>query len=130
MRKIIISTCTLIIYCNSFCQLNSSFEKDTVFVERDKNIDQVIHLVINITGISPPVGPSNTINLAINPAPATTMAPIEYSFMTTSISVIAGIRQIDCPITIMHGENAGSSTLYISIQLSYTNPIAQQKSGV
>jgi|GEM_PF-6951147 len=130
MKKTIILISVSLLHFNIFGQLNATFDKDTVAVERDQTIDQTIHLLINITSVNPAGGIPNTINFAINPSPATTMASVDYSFAGTPISITAGVRQADFLITIQHGENPANSTFYISVQLSYSNPAVQQKNTV
>lgn len=115
-------------YFNSFSQLNASFEKDTLIFERDAQIDQIIHLQVSIKGINTGVVP-NTIGFVVNPS-GTTMTASDYLFTTLPATINAGVREIDCPVTILHGENSGGGALFISIQMSYNNSTAQVKTVV
>ena len=130
MKKIICLQILLLTFYSSFSQLIASFEKDTISVERDKSVDQIFHLSVKITGFNLQGGAANTINFTINPTPLTTMSSSDYSFAVVPINVSIGIALIDCPITIMHGENAGANTLFVSIQMSYNSPAIQVKNSV
>lgn len=115
----------------SFSQtLTANFENDTLTIERDKVNDITINIPVNINGLNPPGGSPNTINYSVIAAPATSMPVNSYSLNVASVSIGAGTLKVNCPVTVMHGNNTGGKELYISIQLSYNNPAAQTGSMV
>ena len=128
MRKIIILQFCLLMYFNCFSQLSASFEKDTLVFERDAQIDYIIHLPVSIKGLNAGAV-ANTIGFVINSS-GTTMTASDYLFTTLQATINAGVREIDCPVTILHGENGGGGALFISIQMSYNNSAIQVKSVV
>ena len=128
MRKIIILQFCLLMYFNCFSQLSASFEKDTLVFERDAQIDYIIHLPVSIKGLNAGAV-ANTIGFVINSS-GTTMTASDYLFTTLPVTINAGVREIDCPVTILHGENGGGGALFISIQMSYNNSAIQVKSVV
>lgn len=105
--------------------LNANFENDTLTIERDKVNEITLNIPVNINGLNPPGGSSNTINYAVSAAPATSMTADCYSLNVSSVAIGAGTLKVNCPVTIIHGTNKGGKELYISIQLSYNNPVAQ-----
>jgi len=129
MKKIIVFCCFLSFLSMSHAQLNASFQNDTTVVVRNAQDDITRRLVVDISGLNAPGGAVNTISFAVNPA-VTTMPANGYGFSPLQISVASGVSQIVCPITIMHGKNTGGSALFISVQMSYTNPTAQTKNAV
>ena len=120
----------ILIGVTGFGQLNVTFEKDTLVFERHKEIDQTVHLAVSINSFNTPGGAPNTITFAINPSPFTTMTNGDYVFSMAPITVVPGVTQIDCPVTIMHGENSSGDTLFVSIQMSYMNAVTQTKNIV
>ncbi len=126
MKRISLSLVMVFSILFAFSQpLTANFENDTVTIERDKVNDLTVNIPVNINGLNPPAGSANSINYAVNPAPATTMLPGSFSLNVSSVTIVAGTLQVKCPITVIHGSNAGGAALYISVQLSYNNPAAQ-----
>lgn len=119
-----------------FAQLDASFQKDTIVVVRSADNDITVHLLADITGLNAPGGAVNTITFAVDATAATTMPPNGYVFppppaaVPVQVQVVSGVRQIECPITIKSGQNAGGLPLFISVQMSYTNSLPRSKNIV
>lgn len=129
MKKTTLLFALCIIKITAFAQLNASFEKDTIEILRDKKIDQIIHLAVQITSVNPPAGNPNSIVFSVNTA-ASTVNSSDYVFAMMPVTVFSGVQQLDCPVTIIHGTNSRGGELYLTIQMAYTGSNAQIKTVV
>ena len=130
MKKILFSSIISLLSFNSFCQLDVSFEKDTIILERDELIGQIFRLPIKVKRINQPGVALNTINFAINPLPATTMNNSDFNLEQASVTVAEGVAEVFTQIKIDAGKNPSDNILFITVQMSYNNPTAQIKTAV
>lgn len=130
MKKILALIGLLLGAYQTFCQLDAAFAQDTFNVERDKAVDQTFHIPMHINGLNSSAGHANAIAFAVIAAPATTLPAGNYIFPGNTITIAPGVTDIDCPVTIMAGQNSAGSTQFISIQATYTNTATQTKNIV
>jgi hypothetical protein len=130
MKKIIVLQALLVYSFNCFCQLNASFQADTIIVERDKQMSNTVYLPVSIKSLNQPEVTPDTISFNVNPAPSTSMTANDYVFSMTSVTVVQGVSQIECPVTIMRGENTAGATLFVSIHMSYRSTVPESKNVV
>lgn len=130
MKKIFIICCFFsFVFTSGYAQLEASFKNDTIVAVRSSQNGTILHLPVEITGLNSPGGVANTIAFAINAA-ATTMTASGYAFVPFAIALVNGVSQVECPITINRGKNAGGTALFIAVQMSYTNSTGQTKNIV
>lgn len=127
MKKIIFAIYFLLHFFIGNAQLNASFQKDTIEVVRNQQNDITLCLIAEITCSNSAGRSANQIDFAIDNTAATTMPTDGYKFSSCQIPVTNSLRQIECPITILHGKNTGGTAMYISIQMSYTNNLVHTK---
>ncbi|MBL7701454.1 MAG: hypothetical protein JNM14_04350 [Ferruginibacter sp.] len=130
MKKIIVLCCFLFVKATGlYAQLEASFKNDTIVISRNAENGTILHLPVDITGLNAPGGIANTITFTVNTA-ASTMPANGYSFSPFAITVVSGVTQVECPVTINRGKNAGGTALFLAVQMSYTNSTGQTKNIV
>jgi len=130
MKKIFIIAVVHLFSFASFGQLTAAFQDDTLLVDRDKLIDQTIHIPVKITALNTGTGATNDISFAVLSGAPTTLTAGNYLFTALSRTVAAGTTQIECPVTILAGTNASNAVLLLAIQMSYNNSATQTKTVI
>ncbi len=135
MKKIITSIVFLFFILNSFGQkLNAVFVQDTIVVERDKTIMQMVPIPINIMSLNPTgvVGAiPNVLNFATVPLAVNALPAVDFQFTAGALPPInAGTTQVAWQVTILPGTNAADNALFISVQITYNDGAAQTKSVI